>query len=111
MSDVSPQLIDRLVAISRALAGHIDPGSAFRATAIEIGTLIPHDHIDLAVLSQDGRMLRFNLSEWALRNRTLVVYAMFVLAALGIMASRLPTSPVTCRSAGGRWWRWRVPSR
>jgi len=56
MSDVSPQLIDRLVAISRALAGHIDPGSAFRATAIEIGTLIPHDHIDLAVLSQDGRM-------------------------------------------------------
>jgi signal transduction histidine kinase len=55
MSDVSPQLIDRLVAISRALAGHIDPGSAFRATAIEIGTLIPHDHIDLAVLSQDKR--------------------------------------------------------
>ena len=56
MSDVSPQLIDRLLAISRALAGHIDPGSAFRATAIEIGTLIPHDHIDLAVLSHDGRM-------------------------------------------------------
>ncbi len=48
-------LIDRLLAISQALAGHIDPGSAFRATAIEIGTLIPHDHIDLAVLSQDGR--------------------------------------------------------
>ncbi|RWA60039.1 GAF domain-containing protein [Mesorhizobium sp. M1C.F.Ca.ET.193.01.1.1] len=56
MSEVSPQLIDRLLAISRALAGHIDPGSAFRATAIEIGTLIPHDHIDLAVLSLDGRM-------------------------------------------------------
>ncbi|HKN78792.1 MAG TPA: efflux RND transporter permease subunit, partial [Lysobacter sp.] len=33
-------------------------------------------------------MLRFNLSEWALRNRTLVVYAMFVLAALGIMSYR-----------------------
>ncbi|CAN7275695.1 histidine kinase [Mesorhizobium amorphae] len=56
MSDVSPQLIDRLVAISRALAGHIDTGSAFRATAIEIGTLIPHDHIDLAVLLQGGRL-------------------------------------------------------
>ena len=55
MSDVSPMLIDRLLAISQALAGHIDPGSAFRATAIEIGTLIPHDHVDLAVLSQDGR--------------------------------------------------------
>ncbi|MEP6564601.1 MAG: histidine kinase [Mesorhizobium sp.] len=55
MSDVSAMLIDRLLAISQALAGHIDPGSAFRATAIEIGTLIPHDHVDLAVLSQDGR--------------------------------------------------------
>ncbi|TJW13622.1 MAG: ATPase [Mesorhizobium sp.] len=54
MSEVSPVLIDRLLAISRALAGHIDPGTAFRATAIEIGTLIPHDHMDLAVLSQDG---------------------------------------------------------
>jgi len=56
MPDVSPILIDRLLAISRALAGHIDPGTAFRATAIEIGTVIPHDHMDLAVLSQDGRM-------------------------------------------------------
>ncbi|WP_137930468.1 GAF domain-containing sensor histidine kinase [Mesorhizobium comanense] len=56
MAEVSARLIDRLLAISRALAGHIDPGSAFRATAIEIGTLIPHDHIDLAVLTLDGRM-------------------------------------------------------
>lgn len=56
MSDVSPILIDRLLAISRALAGHIDTGTAFRATAIEIGTLIPHNHIDLAVLSHDRRM-------------------------------------------------------
>ncbi|RUU78589.1 histidine kinase [Mesorhizobium sp. M7A.F.Ca.MR.362.00.0.0] len=56
MAEVSLVLIDRLLAISRALAGHIDPGTAFRATAIEIGTLIPHDHIDLAVLSHDGRM-------------------------------------------------------
>lgn len=31
-------------------------------------------------------MLRFNLSEWALRNRTLVVYAMVVLAAIGIFS-------------------------
>jgi multidrug efflux pump len=31
-------------------------------------------------------MLRFNLSEWALRNRTLVVYAMIVLAAIGIFS-------------------------
>ncbi|RVB80814.1 ATPase, partial [Mesorhizobium sp. M7A.F.Ca.CA.002.04.1.1] len=55
MAEVSLVLIDRLLAISRALAGHIDPGTAFRATAIEIGSLIPHDHMDLAVLSHDGR--------------------------------------------------------
>jgi hypothetical protein len=36
-------------AISRALAGHVDPGEAFRATAVEIETLIPHAHMDVAV--------------------------------------------------------------
>ncbi|RUY97516.1 ATPase, partial [Mesorhizobium sp. M7A.F.Ca.CA.001.12.2.1] len=55
MAEVSLVLIDRLLAISRALAGHIDPGTAFRATAIEIGSLIPHDHMDLAVLLPDVR--------------------------------------------------------
>jgi hypothetical protein len=55
MTGVSPELVDRLMAISRALAGHIDPGAAFRATAVEIGTLIPHDHIDVAVLLNEGR--------------------------------------------------------
>ncbi len=56
MSDVSPMLIDRLLDISRALAATSIPVRAFRATAIEIGTLIPHNHIDLAVLSHDRRM-------------------------------------------------------
>ena len=32
--------------------------------------------------------MRFNLSEWALRNRTLVVYAMLVLAVAGILSYR-----------------------
>ena len=32
--------------------------------------------------------MSFNLSEWALRNRTLVVYAMIVLAVLGFMSYR-----------------------
>ncbi|MDQ0395491.1 GAF domain-containing sensor histidine kinase [Labrys monachus] len=54
MASVSPILVDRLLAISRALAGHIDPGAAFRATAAEIGSLLPHDHIDVAVLLHDG---------------------------------------------------------
>jgi len=54
MASVSPILVDRLLAISRALAGHIDPGEAFRATAVEIGRLIPHDHMDVAVLMHEG---------------------------------------------------------
>ena len=33
-------------------------------------------------------MARFNLSEWALRNRALVVYAMLVLALLGAWSYR-----------------------
>ena len=51
----SKLLVDRLLAISRALAGHVDPGQAFRATAVEIETLIPHAHIDVAVLLDEGR--------------------------------------------------------
>ena len=54
MASVSPILVDRLLAISRALAGHIEPGEAFRATTVEISKLIPHDHIDVAVLTQKG---------------------------------------------------------
>jgi len=55
VDSVSPVLVDRLLAISRALAGHVDPGQAFRATAVEIETLIPHAHMDVAVLLDDGR--------------------------------------------------------
>jgi signal transduction histidine kinase len=55
MTSNSSALVDRLLAISRALAGHIDPGAAFRATAVEIGKLIPHDHMDIVVLLHDGR--------------------------------------------------------
>jgi Signal transduction histidine kinase len=55
MTEIAPHLVDRLMAISRALAGHIDPGSAFRATAIEIGNLIQHDHMDVAVLLHENR--------------------------------------------------------
>ncbi|MBN9075585.1 MAG: ATPase [Rhizobiales bacterium 65-79] len=55
MAKISAALVERLLAISRALAGHIDPGKAFRATAAEIGTIIPHDHMDVAILLHDGR--------------------------------------------------------
>lgn len=49
------ELFDRMLAISRAFAGHIDPGAALRATATEIFKLLPHDHIDVAVLLNGGR--------------------------------------------------------
>src|SRR4051812_12112319 len=55
MDSVSPVLVDRLLAISRALAGHVDPGEAFRATAVEIETLIPYAHMNVAVLLDEGR--------------------------------------------------------
>ncbi len=55
MTNVSPVLVEHLLAISRAFAGHIDPGAAFRATASEIGSLVPHDHMDVAVLLHDRR--------------------------------------------------------
>lgn len=49
-----PELLDRLLSISRAFSGYIDVGAAFRATADEIGTLLPHDHMDIAILLRDG---------------------------------------------------------
>jgi signal transduction histidine kinase len=55
MAQAGVQLLDRLLAISRAFSGYIDVGAAFRATASEIGTLLPHDHMDIAVLLKDGR--------------------------------------------------------
>lgn len=55
MTSAAPVLVDKLLAISRALAGHVDPGAAFRATAAEIEALIPHAHMDVAVLLDEGR--------------------------------------------------------
>ncbi|NMA99180.1 MAG: GAF domain-containing protein [Phyllobacteriaceae bacterium] len=55
--DLPESLVDRLVAISQALAGQTEPGEAFRATAAEVSQLIPYDHIDIAVMSEeDGNM-------------------------------------------------------
>jgi hypothetical protein len=35
MASISAVWVDRLLAISPALAGHVDPGAALRATAVE----------------------------------------------------------------------------
>lgn len=45
--------IHRLIGISQALAGHTDPGMAFRAAAAEIAGLICYDHIDIAIILPD----------------------------------------------------------
>ena len=55
MPYTAAQLMDRLLSISRAFAGHIDPAAAFRAIAVEIETLLPHDHMDIAVVLDEGR--------------------------------------------------------
>jgi signal transduction histidine kinase len=55
MAGPSAELVERLLAISRAFSGYIDIGAALRATATEIGTVLPHDHMDIAVLLDDDR--------------------------------------------------------
>ena len=50
LKELAASLDLSITTVSRALAGHIDPGAAFRATAEEIATLIPHDHMDVAIL-------------------------------------------------------------
>jgi signal transduction histidine kinase len=55
MTYTAAQLLDRLLLISRAFAGHIEPAAAFRAIAVEVETLLPHDHMDIAVVLDDGR--------------------------------------------------------
>lgn len=55
MTYTAAQLMDRLLSISRAFAGHIDPAAAFQAIAVEVETLLPHDHMDIAVVLDEGR--------------------------------------------------------
>jgi signal transduction histidine kinase len=55
MTYTAAQLMDVLMSISRAFAGHIDPAAALRAIAVEVETLLPHDHMDIAVVLDEGR--------------------------------------------------------
>lgn len=47
-------LFDHYLGISRLLAGQLDFRSAIRAVAAEIAHIIPHDHLDVCVLLEDG---------------------------------------------------------
>jgi len=41
--------------ISRLLAGQLDFSTAIRAVAAEIATIVPHDHLDVCIVTGDGR--------------------------------------------------------
>ncbi|MCF3638790.1 sensor histidine kinase [Rhizobium sp. TRM95111] len=47
-------LFDHYLGISRLLAGQLDFRSAIRSVAAEVAHIIPHDHLDVCVLLEDG---------------------------------------------------------
>ena len=48
-------LLNHLFSISRLLAGQLDFRSAIRAVSTEIAQILPHDHLDVCILRQDGQ--------------------------------------------------------
>ncbi|MBA4784247.1 MAG: sensor histidine kinase [Rhizobiales bacterium] len=48
-------LFDHYLGISRLLAGQLDFHSIIQAVAIEIGHIIPHDHLDVCIKMVDGK--------------------------------------------------------
>ncbi|MDH3715744.1 MAG: hypothetical protein OET44_18055 [Gammaproteobacteria bacterium] len=53
---MSEALLTRLLSMSRAIAGEIDRQSVLDKVAEELRHLIPHDHLDLALLVDEGRL-------------------------------------------------------
>jgi Signal transduction histidine kinase len=47
-------LFDHYLGISRLLAGQLDFNSIIQAVAVEIGHIIPHDHLDVCIKMLDG---------------------------------------------------------
>lgn len=48
-------LFDHYLGISRLLAGQLDFRSAIRSVAAEVAHIIPHDHLDVCLLIDDGK--------------------------------------------------------
>jgi signal transduction histidine kinase len=48
-------LFDHYLGISRLLAGQLDFNSIIQAVAVEIGHIIPHDHLDVCIKMIDGK--------------------------------------------------------
>lgn len=55
----TPTRIDmaQILSILRAIAGQLDFRAVIRAVSTEIRTLLPHDHLDVALLSGDRRLV------------------------------------------------------
>ena len=48
-------LFDHYLGISRLLAGQLDFNAIIQAVAVEIGHIIPHDHLDVCIKMLDGK--------------------------------------------------------
>lgn len=48
---------EQILSILRAIAGQLDFRAVIRAVSGEIATLLPHDHLDVAIVSPDGTMV------------------------------------------------------
>lgn len=54
-SRVAPAaLIDHYLEISRLLAGQLDFGSAIHAVSAEVAHILPHDHLDVCLMTPEG---------------------------------------------------------
>ncbi|MEO6608861.1 MAG: ATP-binding protein [Aestuariivirga sp.] len=48
---------EQILSILRAIAGQLDFRAVISAVSVEITTLLPHDHLDVAIISPDGTMV------------------------------------------------------
>lgn len=55
LSPTSSTLLDQYLTISRLLAGQLDFHSVIRAVAAEVSHIIPHDHMDVCIITLDGK--------------------------------------------------------
>jgi len=55
LNSTGSALFDHYLGISRLLAGQLDFNSIIQAVAVEIGHIIPHDHLDVCIKMIDGK--------------------------------------------------------
>ena len=55
LHQASAALFDHYLGISRLLAGQLDFRSAIRSVAAEVAHIVPHDHLDVCLLTDEGK--------------------------------------------------------